>query len=148
MIHIGEELDIQTEESMNEDSLQPDDNSLSYFCQFVDDYTCHSVEPMSIAAVCENQAAEIRITRQDLDLETIYMLIETMLTAIGHLEKKWLDEQIQRAGQLQRAKPLQSGDLERRQAKNWLKHLYQTWTRWIQNQLVRDKHITVVDPKM
>jgi hypothetical protein len=71
-----------------------EDTTLAHFCEFVDFYTRHAKNPMCMALACEQQAEAIRITNQDLCPETIQLLIETMLTAIDHLEKKWLDEQI------------------------------------------------------
>jgi hypothetical protein len=45
--------------------------------------------------VCEEQAEAVRIRPDDVTPETVQNLISTMVVAIDHLEKKWLDEQIQ-----------------------------------------------------
>ena len=87
---------VSNAEDVTGDPISSDETSIGHFCHFVDFYTRHTVDPMCTALTCEKQAEVIRITQQDLSPETIRLLIETMLTAIDHLEKKWLDEQIQR----------------------------------------------------
>ena len=71
------------------------ETSLAHFCAFVDFYTRQSNDPLSTSLTCEKQAEVVEILPQDLHPETIRMLLDTMLEAIDHLEKKWLDEQIQ-----------------------------------------------------
>lgn len=78
------------------DTTDLNDTSIVHFCEFVDYYTQQSTNPLFTALTCEHQADAIQITDQDLTPETIRLLIDTMLSAIEHLEKKWLDEQIQR----------------------------------------------------
>ena len=138
-IHTKNELVIQPEE----ESLQPEETSLSHFCEFVDYYTHHSTDPMYTAAVCEQQAETVRITQQDVNRENIQMLIDTMLVAIDHIEKKWLDEQIQREDleQVHRGHLTQMHVkfLERKQGKNWITRLYQTGVRRIRKRLGRSK---------
>ena len=68
--------------------------TVAHFCRFVEYYTRHSSDPMYTAAVCEQQARAICINSQDVTPETISLLIATMLNAINHLEKKWLDEHL------------------------------------------------------
>jgi UDP-N-acetylglucosamine 2-epimerase len=133
MIRIGEEWESQGEDG----SWQPADTSLAYFCQFVDDYTRHATDSMSTAAVCEHQAAGIQLIQQDVNQETIYMLIETMLNVIDHLEKKWLDEQLRHEELLRREY------LRRRRERNWLKFRCQMWIRQAWKRVVRDKRILV-----
>ena len=71
------------------------ETSLAHFCAFVDFYTRQCNDPLSTSLTCEKQAEAVEILPQDLHPETIRMLLDTMLEAIDHLEKKWLDEQIQ-----------------------------------------------------
>jgi histidinol phosphatase-like enzyme len=128
-----------------DDSLQSEEISLFHFCEFVEYYTRHSTDPMYTAVVCEKQAEGVRITPQDITRENIRMLIDTMLDAIEHLEKKWLDEQIQREELEQRHYqhlvhvPIKSA--KQKQETKRRKHLYQMWTRWIQKRFVRGKHV-------
>jgi len=136
MIHI-EEPAIQIEDYEYSEALEPDANSLSHFCQFVDYYTRHSTDPLYTAAVCEKQAKEVRITQQDVSQESLFMLIETVVMVINHLEKKWLDEQMQREDLEQR----RCKDLGREKRQNWLKHLSRTWTRRIWNRFVQSRHV-------
>ena len=77
------------------DASDPE-SSVAHFCQFIAYYTQQSTNPMHTALACEKQAEAVQITDQDLTPETIRLLLDTMLNAIDHLEKKWLDEQIQR----------------------------------------------------
>ena len=140
-----------------------DDTSIGHFCDFVDFYTRHATNPMCTALTCEKQAEVIRITQEDLCPETIRLLIETLLTAIDHLEKKWLDEQIQREEQIHRedvklqywgnSAQIPTKPVARRSGKYGIKHLGQTGKRWIrkwftsqhkrasQNRSVRRRHI-------
>ena len=123
MIRIGEEL----ERPFDDEVLQPAENSLFHFCQFVDDYTRYAIDPMSTAAVCEHHAAGIRITRQDVSPETIPLLIETLLNVIDHLEKKWLDEQLRHEELVQREHPVRQHKQPRfnHRSQRWLQGVWQ-----------------------
>ena len=70
--------------------------SLEDFCQFVDHFTQTSPNPQYTMAVCEDQAETVRITSHDVTLETIDLLLDTLLKAIDHLETKRLHEQQRR----------------------------------------------------
>jgi len=100
---------------------------------------------MYTAAVCEQQAETVRITQQDVNRENIQMLIDTMLVTIDHIEKKWLDEQIQREDleQVHRRHLTQMHVkfLERKQEKNWITRLYQTGMRRIRKRFGRSKPV-------
>lgn len=146
------------------DPVISDETSIGHFCHFVDFYTRHTVDPMCTALTCEKQAEAIRITQQDLSPETIRLLIETMLTAIDHLEKKWLDEQIQREEQIYledvnyqyRSNSIQipAKHGNRQPGKYGIKYLWQTGRRWFKawftsqhkgasrNRSGRKRHIT------
>ena len=87
--------------------VEPYSNSLSHFCQFIEYYSQQSEDPLSIVAVCENQAEAVRITRQDVNMETIDMLLDTMLSVINHMGDKWTEAQ------------------EQQQWKNRIKHVFQ-----------------------
>jgi hypothetical protein len=78
-----------------ENAPVPTESSVAHFCAFVDFYTRKSTDPINTALVCEEQAEELRLDPQELTPETVQMLIDTLLNAIDHLGKKWLDEQIQ-----------------------------------------------------
>jgi hypothetical protein len=122
------------------DPVISDETSIGHFCDFVDFYTRHATNPLCTALTCEKQAEVIRITQQDLCPETIRLLIETMLTAIDHLEKKWLDEQIQREDHVHQEDvrsqyrsnstqiPAKLG--ERQPGKYGIKRLWQTGKLW------------------
>ena len=88
-------------------AVQPYSNSLSHFCEFIEYYSQQSEDPLSIVAVCEDQAEAVRITRQDVNVETIDMLLDTMLNVINHMGDTWTEAQ------------------EQKQWKNRVKHLFQ-----------------------
>ena len=88
-------------------AVQPYSDSLSHFCHFIEYYSQQSEDPLSIVAVCENQAEAVRITRQDINAETIDMLLETMLNVINHMGDTWTETQ------------------EQKQWKNRVKHVFQ-----------------------
>jgi hypothetical protein len=77
-------------------AVQPYSNSLSHFCQFIEYYSQQLEDPLSIVAVCEDQAEAVRITRQDVNVETIDMLLDTMLTVINHMGDTWTEAQAQK----------------------------------------------------
>lgn len=112
------------QEHLYHESFLADEHSLSRFCQFIDYYTRHSNDPMYTAAVCERQAEGVHITPQDVNQETIGLLITTMLNAIDHLEKKWFDEQMQREEQEQseRKTPPQPEVLQPKREKHRFRH--------------------------
>lgn len=122
------------------------ETSIRHFCDFVDFYTRHATNPMCTALTCQQQADAVRIAEEDLNPETVRMLIETMLSAIDHLEKKWLDEQLQREDVTQRSRKnlvrLSTKRLERRQKKNGMTHLWQIGRQWIAKRGARSKHLT------
>ena len=72
------------------------ESSLLRFCQFVNQFTRLAEDPRYTSAVCEYRMEEVRINWQDVSLETIDVLIDTLLNAITHLEEKWKQEQIRR----------------------------------------------------
>ena len=132
-------------ETFQSDETSPGETSIAQFCEFVNYYTCHSTDPLATAAVCEQQAETLQIAEHDVTPETIHLLIDTMLDAIEHLEKKWLDEQIQREDveQTHRKQLIQTPTnvLARNQKKTWVRHLCRTGARWFWQQLVRSKSI-------
>jgi hypothetical protein len=85
-----------------ENAPLPAESSLAHFCAFVDFYTRKSTDPVNTALVCEEQAEELRLDPQELTPETVQMLVDTLLNAIDHLGKKWLDEQIKLEDRQQR----------------------------------------------
>jgi len=81
--------------------------SLIQFCDFVEFFTRHASDPLRTTLVCEQQAEVVRIAPQDVTLENMHLLLDTLLTAMDHLEKKWLDEQIRREEMLRTAPAVQ-----------------------------------------
>jgi hypothetical protein len=79
-----------------QDAGSVDERSLIYFCHFVDRYTSLSDDPTDTAAVCETQAEALRLTHQDVSLASVDLLLETLLSAITHLEEKRYEEQRKR----------------------------------------------------
>ncbi len=129
MITILREASVFQGEQLYDESSLSEEHTLFRFCQFVDYYTRHSTDPLYTAAVCERQAEDLHINPQDVNRESIRLLIATMLNAIDHLEKKWLDEQLQREEQEQSQYEEQTPRLvlPPKQEKHRLKHLFQTW---------------------
>jgi hypothetical protein len=134
--HSGQYVD--NDEPFLETEEQAHNTSLFHFCQFVDNYTRLSNDPIYTAAVCENQAEMICITQHDLSQETIYMLIETLLNVIDHLAKKWLDEQMQREDLEQQLRK----NLRQKYTQSRLKPAYQRWIRRTWKKALRGKHVT------
>jgi hypothetical protein len=130
-----------------ETSLVSEETSLSHFCEFVDYYTLQSGDPLYTAAACEQQAKTIRLTPHDVNQENMRMLIDTLLLAIDHLEKKWLDEQIQREESEQRHRRdfahLHVKVLEgkQKQERNWITYLFQG-ARWVWHRLGRGRPVS------
>lgn len=147
-----EELAIQP------DSFQPDvhqldtrsvlektgveETTLAHFCEFVDFYTRHARNPLCTALTCEQQAEMIRISDQDLCPETIHLLIDTMLSAIDHLEKKWLDEQIHWQDSEQRLRrdlahlPANGSKRNQRQKSHGISHVFSQSARWVRQHVL------------
>ncbi len=106
--------------------------TIFHFCQFVEYYTQFSADPHNTAAVCEHHAEEIRISPQEVNRETILMLIATMLTAVDHVERKWAEELAARKS------------LEQRLWKNRLSAWRRQWTRWRWKYALRKKNMTTM----
>ena len=133
-------------------SAPAETTSLAQFCEFVDYYTRHTTNPLATSVVCEQQAETLRLTAQDVTPETIQMLIDTLLDVIDHLEKKWLDEQIQRED-LEQVHRLQVGQTQtnvfarnqktpQKQQQTGVWHLCRAGARWIWNQIVRGQSVS------
>lgn len=73
---------------------QGSETTLAHFCAFIDFYTRKAADPLNTSLACEKQAEAVEITDQDVTPENLRLLMDTLLEAIDHLEKKWLDEQI------------------------------------------------------
>lgn len=122
--------------------LTTSESSISHFCAFVDFYTRKSADPVNTALVCEEQAEAIRLEPQDLTPENVQLLLDTMLNAIDHLGKKWLDEQIQHDVRKQQHRQ----DVARLHQQLALVHqeqsshtrLYQKGLRWLRQHLVQN----------
>ena len=137
--------EIQQFDTRRLEKMGLEETTVAHFCEFVDFYTRHARNPLCTALTCEQQAEAIRISDQDLCPETIQMLIETMLTAIDHLEKKWLDEQIHWEEEQQRqhrnlthlhAKTLKR---DRKQKRHGMLHLFSQGVRWVWQRVLRHK---------
>jgi hypothetical protein len=135
------------EESCADNPMFVEETSLSHFCEFVDYYTHHASDPLYTAAACEQQAEAVRITPPDVNQESIQMLIETMILAIDHLEKKWLDEQILREESEQRHHQdrvhlhSNSVKLHRKQKRYGMMHVFFQSARWMWQHVLRHKPV-------
>ncbi len=94
MSTLGTGLTIPIEKPGDSVALEPYGRSLVQFCRFVETYTRLTSDPLTTAAVCEDQAEAVRITRDDLTPETIDMLLETLLNVITELERRWYEERL------------------------------------------------------
>jgi hypothetical protein len=141
MIAITQELSMPLDNELP----QTEETSLAHFCQFVDYYTSQSSDPLSTVRVCEQQAEGVRITPDDLTPENLRLVIETMLTAIDHLSKNWLDEQIQREDMLlRRARHLSQFPAQHAaqpSGQHGFKHLYHAVTDWMAHRLIWKKRV-------
>ena len=108
--------------------IQPYSDSLSHFCQFIEYYSQQADNPLSIVEVCENQAEAVRITRQDVNVETIDMLLDTMLNVINHMGDIWTETQ------------------EQKQWKNRVKHVFQRRLQRSGAQTLQDWQLPVPEP--
>ena len=70
------------------------ETSLADFCAFIDFYTRKAADPFSTSLACEKQAEAVELNAAEATPENLRLLLDTMLEAIDHLEKKWLDEQL------------------------------------------------------
>jgi hypothetical protein len=138
-----EEPDIQIQEFEYDDTLESDGKSLSQFCQFVEYYTCYSTAPLCTDTLWE-KAEEVRLTPHDVNPESIYRLMETMLVAIEHLEKKRLDEQRQYQDSEQKWDKIR----EQGGKHNRLKQVLQTWIQRVQNRFVQSWQMIMAGPTL
>jgi hypothetical protein len=77
-----------------EKSLQPFSPSLEGFCYFVDYCTQQTTDPQTVAALWESQVEAVRINQEDINAETIDLLLNTMLNTLDHMaevqeQKRW-----------------------------------------------------------
>ena len=138
-----EEPDIQIQEYEYDGTLDSDGKSLSHFCQFVEYYTYHSTEPLCTDALWA-KAEEVRICPHDVNPENIYLLLETMLVAIEHLEQKWLDKQRQH----QYSEHTWDSIRGTRGRYNHLKQVIQTWIHRIRNRFVQSWQMIMAGPTL
>lgn len=73
--------------------LQPEMQSVAQFCKVVEEYARQSHDPHLTARVCETQAERLRISRQEVSVETIDLLLDTLLNTLHHVAegegRKW-----------------------------------------------------------
>ena len=141
MIAITQELSMALDNELS----QAEETSLAHFCRFVDYYTSQSPDPLSTVRVCEQQAEGVRITPDDLTPESFRLVIETMLTAIDHLSKNWLDEQIQRED-IQRRHARHLPQLPTQHAaqpagQHGFKYVYHAVTDWMSHRFIWKKRV-------
>ncbi len=84
----------QTAPLTAEHSFQPYSRSVSQFCQFIEYYSQYANDPRTVALLCEEQAEAVRISKQDVNMETIDLLLNTMLNTLSNLsevqeQKRW-----------------------------------------------------------
>jgi len=145
---IQPETNQTTNAAVLEDTIL-EETTLAHFCEFVDYYTAQSTDPLLTTAACEQQAKTLQLTPHDATPESLWMLIETMLLAIDHLEKKWLDEQIRWEESEQR----QCRDLShqhanvvkrnqaQRQDSHGIRHLFSQGARWVWQRFGWGRHV-------
>lgn len=64
---------------------QQEMQSVEQFCRLVEEYARQSHDPRLTARLCETQAEMLRINRQDVCMETIDLLLETLLNTLHHV---------------------------------------------------------------
>ena len=75
-------------------SIQPDHTSVADFCRLVEQYSQQTANPHTLADLCEAQAEALRITRQDASVDTVDLLLNTMLNSLWNLaeaqeQRRW-----------------------------------------------------------
>ncbi len=75
-------------------SIQPNQTSVSDFCRLVEQYSQQTANPHILADLCETQAEALRITRQDASVDTVDLLLNTMLNSLWNLaeaqkQRRW-----------------------------------------------------------
>ncbi|PIE32549.1 hypothetical protein CSA56_15210 [candidate division KSB3 bacterium] len=65
--------------------------SVSEFCSFVNERVRDAEDPLSTAVVCEYQAEAVRLTRYDVNPETLNLLLDTLLNTLEYMGKQWHD---------------------------------------------------------
>lgn len=73
--------------------LQPEMQSVAQFCRVIEEYARQSHDPHLTARLCETQAERLRISRQEVSVETIDLLLDTLLNTLHHVAggdgRKW-----------------------------------------------------------
>lgn len=75
-------------------SVQSDQTSVADFCRFVEQYSQQTANPYLLADLCEMQAEALRITKQDASVDTVDLLLNTMLNSLWNLaeaqqQRRW-----------------------------------------------------------
>ena len=75
-------------------SIQPNHTSVADFCRLVEQYSQQTANPHTLADLCEAQAEALRITRQDASVDTVDLLLNTMLNSLWNLaeaqeQRRW-----------------------------------------------------------
>ena len=75
-------------------SMQSTHTSVADFCRFVEQYSQQTANPHVLADLCEAQAEALRITRQDASVDTVDLLLNTMLNSLWNLaeaqqQRRW-----------------------------------------------------------
>ncbi|GAK52461.1 hypothetical protein U14_03712 [Candidatus Moduliflexus flocculans] len=75
-------------------SIQPDHTSVADFCRLVEQYSQQTASPHTLADLCEAQAEALRITKQDASVDTVDLLLNTMLNSLWNLaeaqqQRRW-----------------------------------------------------------
>ncbi|PIE35324.1 hypothetical protein CSA56_04680 [candidate division KSB3 bacterium] len=81
-------------ESHISEQLHPYSRSVSQFCHFIEYYSQYAKDPRTVAMLCEEQAEAVRISKQDVSVETIDLLLNTMLNTLYNMsevqeKKRW-----------------------------------------------------------
>ena len=75
-------------------NLESYSRSLRQFCNFVEYCSQEVDDPETIAEICEAHAETVRLTAQDVTMESIDMLLNTMLNSLYNIsetqeQKRW-----------------------------------------------------------
>lgn len=76
--------------------IQPDNPSVLYFCQFINQFLQDSDDPLKTVLMCEAQAEAVRLRRQDVNFETIDLLLDTVLNVLHYMGTKWTETEQRR----------------------------------------------------
>lgn len=63
--------------------------SLEDFCRTIEMCSRQTADPRMLAAICKTQAETVRIRRDEVSLETVDLLLETMINTLHGMAAAW-----------------------------------------------------------